>query len=310
MCNQRILLWQRGVQAFLGLLVFTGAMVAGQELQDEPIRVLILDGQNNHEWRTTTPILQRILESSGLFQVDVATSPAAGEAMTRFHPRFADYHVVLSNYNGQPWLAETRDEFTNFVRDGGGFVCVHAANNAFPDWPEYNQMIGLGGWGGRTEQAGPYVFLDSERKPVRDTSPGPGGSHGPEHEFEVVIRDPDHPITRGLPRTFRHTQDELYDRLRGPAENMQILATAFAAKKYGGLDRHEPVVLTLAYGEGRVFHTALGHADHSMNCVGFVTLLQRGTEWAATGKVTLPVPENFPTSAASQRWWENGGGGP
>jgi type 1 glutamine amidotransferase len=93
-----------------------------------------------------------------------------------------------------------------------------------------------------------------------------------------------------------HTKDELYDRLRGPAEDLHILATAYSSPEFNGTGRHEPMLMTLQYGSGRVFHTALGHADYSMNCVGFVTTLQRGTEWAATGKVTIDVPDDFPTS--------------
>ena len=57
--------------------------------------------------------------------------------------------------------------------------------------------------------------------------------------------------------------------------------------------------MVIKYGEGRVFHTTLGHADYSMNCVGFVTTLLRGTEWAATGEVTIAVPEDFPSAEAS-----------
>jgi len=161
-------------------------------------------------------------------------------------------------------------------------------------------MIGLGGWYGRTEKAGPYVYLDDKGKTIRDTSPGEGGHHGSQHEFQVRIRDADHPITKGLPPLWMHTKDELYDRLRGPAEEMHILATAYSAPEQGGTGRHEPMMMALQYGSGRVFHTVPGHTDYSMNCVGFITTLQRGAEWAATGKVTIEVPEDFPTADASR----------
>jgi hypothetical protein len=175
-------------------------------------------------------------------------------------------------------------------------VVVHAANNSFGDWDAFNQMIGLGGWGGRNEKTGPYVYFDQSGDLVRDTSPGDGGSHGPQHLFEIVVRDPDHPITRGMPRAWLHAQDELYDRLRGPAENMQVLATAYAAPDKNGSGRHEPMMMTIEYGKGRVFHTPMGHADYSMECVGFIVTLQRGTEWAATGKVSQSeIPSDFPT---------------
>jgi type 1 glutamine amidotransferase len=232
--------------------------------------------------------------------VDVATSPPAGADMSGFRPKFGEYDVVVSNYNGDGWPAATRADFEAYVQGGGGFVSVHAANNAFPDWPEYNRMIGLGGWYGRTEKHGPYVYLDESGKVVRDRSPGAGGHHGPQHEFQVRTRDADHPIMRGLPPLWMHTKDELYDQLRGPAEDLHILATAYSSPEYEGTRRHEPMLMTLEYGNGHVFHTVLGHADYSMKCVGFITTLQRGAEWAATGEVTIPLPKDFPTADKSK----------
>jgi uncharacterized protein len=264
----------------------------------EKLRLLIVDGQNNHEWKVTTPILKQILESSGRFSVEVATSPPEGGDMSGFRPKFADYDVVVSNYNGERWPEATEREFEAYVSGGGGFVSVHAANNSFPEWPEYNRIIGLGGWYGRTEKHGPYVYLDGSGKTIRDTTPGEGGHHGPQHEFQIRARDTQHPIMRGLPPLWKHTKDELYARLRGPAEDLHILATAYADPQYEGTGRHEPMLMTLEYGSGRVFHTVLGHADYSMKCIGFITTLQRGAEWAATGEVTIPVPNDF--SAADQ----------
>jgi type 1 glutamine amidotransferase len=292
----------------------------------EPIKVLIVDGQNNHAWRTTTPILRKILEDAKMFRVDVATAPEKprppqkpkdaqdaeaqakyqsqlaefkkAEAKYRtqfaaFRPKFADYAVVVSNYNGELWPEETCSDFVKFVSMGGGFVSVHAANNSFPEWPEYNAMIGVGGWGGRNEKSGPYVRL-RDGKFVLDTSKGSGGSHGRQHEFVVEIRKTDHPITAGLPEKWMHASDELYDRLRGPARNLTVLATAFADPKTGGSGEHEPMLMVIEYEKGRVFHTTLGHSDVAMKCTGFRTTFARGCEWAATGKVTQEVPADFP----------------
>lgn len=264
----------------------------------EKLKVLIVDGQNNHDWQVTTPLLVKLYDDSGRFTVDVATSPPERHDMSDFQPKFQDYDVVVSNYNGDPWSKATQDAFQAYVYSGGGFVTVHAADNAFPDWPEYNRMIGLGGWNNRTEVSGPYVYY-RDGKQVRDDSPGRGGNHGDQHEFQVTARMPDHPVLKGLPEKWLHTKDELYDQLRGPAKEMQILATAYGDPKYRGTGRDEPMLMTIGYGSGRVFHTTLGHADYSMNCVGFVTTLLRGTEWAATGEVTIPVPAEFPTADQS-----------
>jgi type 1 glutamine amidotransferase len=267
----------------------------GQAGLAEPMKALIIDGQNNHDWKTTTPYLKKYLLETGLFTVDVATSPAKGENMSGFKPDFSAYKVIVSNYNGEPWSRETQEAFEKYMRAGGGFVSVHAANNAFPEWKEYNEMIGLGGWGDRNEKSGPYVrFIDG--KITRDLSPGVGGSHGAQHAFLVEVRDPTHPITAGLPVKWMHAKDELYDRLRGPAENLHVLATAYSDPATRGAGYHEPMLMTISYGKGRVFHTTLGHATEAIQCVGFITTLQRGAEWAATGKVTQKVPQDFPTA--------------
>ena len=265
------------------------------------MKALIVDGQNNHDWKGTTPHLKKYLEETGLFEVDVATTPAGKGDIASFKPEFKKYKLVVSNYNGQDWPKETQAAFEEFVRNGGGFVSVHAANNSFPNWPAYNQMIGLGGWGGRSETSGPYVYWEAKAaKVIKDIAPGRGGSHGPQHEFAVETRDSSHPIMAGLPTKWMHAKDELYDRLRGPAENLTVLATAFAPKEKSGTDRHEPMLMTTTFGKGRVFHTALGHAGggkrEAQQCVGFIATFQRGSEWAVTGKVTQKIPADFPTA--------------
>ena len=253
------------------------------------ISVLIIDGQNNHDWKATTPLIKTTLEGCGKFDVDVMTSPAKGKDMGSFAPSFSDYDVVVSNYNGQPWSEETQQSFEEFVSRGGGLVSVHAADNSFPKWDAYNRMIGLGGWGGRNEKSGPYVrWKEDLGRFTRDMSAGKGGSHGKRTPFLVVVRDHDHPITRGLPGQFMQTADELYGKLRGPAENMHVLATGFSNPATGGTGEHEPLLMIVQFGEGRVFHTTLGHDTNAIQGVAFQVSLQRGTQWAATGDVTLP----------------------
>lgn len=314
------------------------------EKPPEKLKALIVDGQNNHGiWPKTTAMMKDYLEQTGLFEVDVARTaftwqgphsdndvnlgkdrregllaayPIEGLAATTivdkprpdpdFRPDFSKYDVVISNFGWQaaPWPEETKTSLEMFVSGGGGLVLTHAADNSFGDWEQYNKMIGLGAWGERNEKTGPYVYYNHEGQLVRDTVAGAAGSHGKQYPFMITLRDTTHAITRGMPTQWLHATDELYDRMRGPAEHTNVLATAFSDvvandspfSDFSGTDHHEPQALTIEYGNGRVFHTPLGHTDYSWECVGLMTLFQRGVEWAATGKVTIPVPPDFPTA--------------
>src|SRR6267142_1801823 len=218
----------RMIRSLVFAIVITALPAIGLAQSAQKLKALIVDGQNNHKnWPDTTKMMKKYLEDTGRFTVDVATTAPQGTD-PNYKPDFKKYDVVVSNYNGAAWPKETQAAFVGFVKNGGGFVCIHAADNSFSEWPEYNEMIGLGGWGGRTEKSGPYVYLDSTGKLVRDESKGSGGHHGPQHPFQIVIRDSAHPITKGMPREWMHMNDELYDKLRGPGENMHVLATTFA----------------------------------------------------------------------------------
>jgi uncharacterized protein len=280
------------VRSWLTALLF-GLLAVSVAWADPPLKALVIDGQNAHNWKETSPVLKQLLEQSGMFQVDVATSPPKGQDMSGFQPKFSDYALVVLNYQGDEWPEDTKQAFVDYVKSGGGVLVYHFACAAFPKWPEYNEIIGLGGWGGRNETAGPYLRL-RDGQFVRDDTPGRGGGHGPMQPFQLVVREPNHPITEGLPPTFMHVDDELYGWLRGPAKNLTVLATAFAPKELGGAGEHEPVLFTVEYGKGRVFQNALGHTAKELKSVAFIATFLRGAEWAATGKVTQAVPDDFP----------------
>ncbi|MGB5435741.1 MAG: ThuA domain-containing protein [Maribacter sp.] len=308
-------------------VIFTFNAMAQQDASTPTtkLKALIIDGQNNHDqWPKITYMLKQYLEETGLFKADVKRTAYTwkGEAyLTDFaiegipdteildkpkadpsySPDFSNYDVVICNFgwNAAPWPKETQKSFEAYMNNGGGLVVFHAADNSFPEWPAYNLMIGLGGWGDRSEKDGPYVYYNDTDELIRDMTPGNAGAHGPQHEYQIQLRNTEHPITKGMPEKWLHTKDELYQQLRGPAENMEVLATAYAAEEQDGSGRHEPAMMVLHYGKGRIFHSILGHADYSVQCVGFITTILRSAEWAATGKVTIPIPSDFPTADQS-----------
>jgi uncharacterized protein len=260
-----------------------------------PVKAMILDGQNNHDWKSTTPVMEKLLQKTERFSVDVVTSPPEGKSMEDFNPAFGDYDVVILNYTGDHWNDTTRAAFLAYVRDGGGVVVVHAADNAFGDWPEYNEIIGFGGWGGRNKDSGPYVYLKDGKLFHDYDSPGPAGAHEGYDKIIIDNQIAKHPILKGMPKRW-YQQDELYNFMRGPGKNMTVLATAHSVKPKdkGGSGRHEPMLVTISYGKGNIFHTALGHDARSIRCKGFALTFARGAEWVATGKVTIPAPKDIP----------------
>jgi type 1 glutamine amidotransferase len=229
----------------------------------KPIRVLILSGQNNHDWHTTTPALKSLYEKSGRFVVDVSENVSALEGKD-----FARYDVIALNYTTYPkvkghrWPAGTEKAFLDYIAAGHGLVLFHAASTAWNDWPEFGDLIGLTWEMGKS-------------------------AHGQYHSFTVCIVDHEHPVTHGM-SDFQHLPDELYHRQLLHA-TAHVLATAYSDKTRGGTGAQEPMVVVTELGCGRVFHVAMGHDVRPMGGAGFQTLMLRGTEWAATAKVTLPL---------------------
>ncbi len=281
--------------------------------KDGPIKVMLLTGVSAkyHSWEVTSTVIKRHLDAAGIFETDVIVCPEDAKGKASFNPKWKDYDVVVMVYDDGNWARPEQDRsewsdatklaFDEYVRQGGGLVVQHATDNCFPTWQPFNEMIGVGGWGGRNEQSGPWLVWKNG-KIIKKTDKG-GASHPPKHDFHINVRDDSHPIMKDMPTTWLHPKDEIYSHLTGPAKKVNILATAYSdPAKSGGSGEHEPMAMTIKYGKGRVFHTTLGHVGPkdqepiaAVNCVGFITLMQRGTEWAATGKVTLPIPKDFPT---------------
>ncbi len=233
----------------------------------EKIPVLLISGQNNHDWEYTNPKIEEGLEKSGRFDVDVTLEPAKTLADAA---AIAKYRCFVLNYNGARWGEAAEKNFVAAVRGGVGVSVIHAADNAFEGWTEYEQMV-----------------ADLWRA---------GTGHGRYHAFDVKIIDRDHPITHGM-RDLKAHPDELYHKLvHTPGVETRVLATAYSDPETGGTGKDEPMAIVLQFGAGRIFHTPLGHvwpgdvaSRATFDNPELHLLIARGTEWAATGAVTLPA---------------------
>jgi type 1 glutamine amidotransferase len=271
-------------------------------IRPKRLKILVVDGINNHTWELATQAIREILNDAGRFEVEVSTTPPAdapSEAWEGWHPEFSRYDAVLSNFNSGHdakavlWPRQVRESFVRYVQQGGGFVSYHAANNAFLLWPEYNEMIGMG-W--RPKATGPSVHIgEHDEVVVVPQGQGFDPNHPKRLDFQVHVRETGHPITKGMPRVWLHPSEQLTHGQHGPVEGFTYLTYARSPVT----EQNEPMDWVRRYGKGRVYVTMLGHtwakeASPDLDCVGFQTLLARGVEWAASGAVTIPIPRNFP----------------
>jgi len=228
------------------------------------IKTLLLTGANNHDWKRSAPYCRDLMHGTGKFDVRLTEDPSSALADNR---TASDFDLFFVDYNGPEWDDQAKANFVAAVRAGTGVCILHAADNAFDGWVEYEEMCAL---------------LWRE-----------GTSHGKYHKFDVKVTDPDHPITRGLGPVVKDHPDELYHALvhmhKAPYDT---LATAYSSPESGGTGKDEPVLIVRTYGEGRVFHCILGHVWEgggmdTFENPDFQSLLLRGCEWAATGDVTI-----------------------
>lgn len=306
-------------------------LFGGNELS----KVLIIDGRNNHNWRVTTDSIRATLRSTAKFNVSVSTAPDSliptnprapkssdpkvqqvfKEANQKFNdltksakerakkqweqwrPDFKKYDCIILNYNGQYWPDEVQKDFVDYVKNGGGVLLIHAANNAFPNWHEFNEIIGIG-W--RKAPFGEAIKVDPDSGEKYSDDNASNSAHGSKHPFQITIRKQSHPIMNGLPEVWMHARDELYHNMRGPAKSLTVLSTAWSDPKQRGTGKHEPITWEVEYGKGRAIVTSMGHFYRgertwdALYCVGFQTIVARSCEYLATGSVTIQAPESFP----------------
>lgn len=233
-------------------------------------KVLVLSGANNHDWKQTTPVIVSVLEKSGRFEVEVEN-----RVMEMEPGDFKPYAVILSDFNtfgrdapeAKEWPESTRRAFLEHMSRGKGLVIVHAGSSVFYGWPEFHKLA-TGTWGKQTR-------------------------HGKIHFSRVSFTDDAHPVTKGLSPFW--IRDEFWENIK-VASGAHTLATVTPDPASGGSGEPEPVVLTTEVDGGRGFGLFLGHDAEIMANTAWRSLLLRGVEWAATGKVTIPPAADWPSS--------------
>lgn len=285
---------------FLFLIPVFFFFAGNAQKRNKTIAVLIVDGFSNHDWRQTTKITQHILEKSGLFTVSVSTVPEDSVGKAIWNPEFNKYSVVIQNTNNinnnrLRWPRNVEKKLEDYVRKGGGLYVLHSANNSFSHWAAYNNMIGLG-W--RPKSFG-YALEIDVNKNIISIPPGEGSNTGHGKRFDAVIEQfTTHPINKGYPKRWKTANTEIYHYPRGPAQNLTILSYAYDSV---ATHRYWPVEWLVKYGKGNVYTSSLGHLWQgetypvAYRCIGFQTTMIRVMQWLATGKVSYPIPSNFPT---------------
>jgi type 1 glutamine amidotransferase len=286
--------------SFALVLLLTQVCYDTSAQQHKTIKVLIVDGFSNHDWRQTSNLTKRILEESKYFKVDISTVPLDSAGQARWKPEFEKYAVVIQSTNNIQnlalrWPRRVELELENYVKNGGGLYILHSGNNAFPHWKEYDKMIGMG-W--RPKTTGYSLEINEKRDVVRiPPGEGAGTNHG--DRFNAIIQILNrHPINRGYPDQWKTASTEVYNYPRGPVENLTVLSFAYDSTS---TKKMWPVEWVVTYGKGRVYNSSMGHLWQgetyplSYRCIGFQTTMIRVAEWLATSAVTYSIPRNFPS---------------
>jgi mono/diheme cytochrome c family protein len=287
----------------LASLTYTG--VSAADAVGGKIRVLLIGGQNNHDWRKGSDFHLALFAKHKHLVVEESNTPPAKapkEAWDAWKPVFTNHDVVVLNYNGEMWPDDVKAAFEKYLNEGGKAMPLHAANNSFTGWNGYEQAVGLL-W--RHKEFGASVFFDAAGKIQREEKgQGQGASHGKQYDWKMTVRDTTNPITAGMPVNWIHRWDELYHGQRGPAEKLNILLSAASEKDKGGTGRDEPIVWWVPVGKGKMLTNVMGHVGDTacLSCVGYQTVLLRSIEWLAKGSCTTPIPADFPVEKTVQTY--------
>lgn len=284
------------------LLAILAVFSEGAEAAEQAprIRVLIVDGFSNHDWQLTTRSIRAILEPTGLFSVAVSTSPPR-RYRSRMGPMAAELRRLrrrdpdLQRHQRRTLVAPTRARgFREVHTPGWRGLYMAFRQHAFPDWPAYNDIIGIG-W--RKKDFG-FALVVADDGTITRIPPGQGEDTGHGKRFDALVRRRgEHPIHQGLPLAWLAADIEVYYHVRGPAKKVAVLS--YAREPHTSLNW--PIEWTVRYGRGRVYTSTLGHVWRgdvqpvTVRDAAVQTLLVRALQWLSRRAVTWPVPADFPT---------------
>lgn len=277
-------------------------LIENDIVQPDKISVLIVDGFSNHHWQLNTKYLQKILESTGKFEVTVSTCPNQKENKAdwdNWNPNFKNYPVIIQTCNNVfkegvlQWPDHVKKLFETYVTQGGGVYMYHGATNSFKGWPAYNKMIGLG-W--RDKDFGAAVTIDSkDALEIIPKGAGENTSHGKRVDA-LITRIGDHPIYKGMPKSWIAADVEIYRYGRGAIENLEILSYAKDPKTALNF----PMEWTVKFGNGKVYCSTYGHLwknqewPPGMLCAAFHETMIRALQWLSGNIVENQLRDNFP----------------
>jgi type 1 glutamine amidotransferase len=239
------------ILAVLAALILTPRGQAAEAIHKSRVLLVTGDDVSVHNWSEVSQAIKETLESTGRFEVRICEDPGVLDSATslaRYDLVFFDYYNATA-----PTLSDAaKANLVQFVKGGKGLALAHLSSASFKEWDEFHKMCGR------------YWVM------------GKSG-HGPRGTFKVRVANKDNPITKGL-ENFE-ADDELYAKLQGDgAVNVLVEADSDWSKQT------EPLAFTVEYGKGRVFHEAFGHDGKAIRNPAVQKLIQRGSEWAATGK--------------------------
>jgi uncharacterized protein len=241
---------------FIALLGSAAAIrPLGARAERTPGRVLYFTysaGYRHEVIPLSKAILTQLGNNSGAFEV------TATEDTSEFSTEnLKSYAAVMFYTTGElPMSASEKTALLDFVRSGRGFLGVHSATDTFYTWPDYLDLIG-----------------------------GYFNGHPWHQTVTIEVADPSDPLVAFLGHSLQ-VEDEIYEisdfDYRGSHVLLRLDPGSVDLSKPGVHQRFYgwPLAWTRAFGEGRVFYTALGHEASVWQDARYQRMLTNAILWS------------------------------